>query len=417
MTRTTEQHWELLSDLMSDGVYVLQDYRFVYVNYAFEQLIGARPGQLIGERFDELIAPGMRDLVVQRYEDRVQGKEVPRHYEVELQRVDNGKLVEAWLDIGTVENEKGVSAVAGTVRDIGPLKTLKQELTEAKAQLSSILNNMSDTVYQTNMEGVITFISTSVEALLGYSEHEMKGSKMAEYYWTPHERQKVVQAIIDNNGVITNVEAILKRKDGSPVWISTNAYVNNNAQGEPISIEGIARDVTRQKELEQKLEKLALTDSLTNLPNRRALMDVLHDCFMLASRDQSPLSVIYLDVNEFKKINDQHGHLMGDNLLRHIAATLKQHAPEKHLFGRLSGDEYLFILPGKNTDKAGEFARRLVHQMGKAPLQLAGSRIIPTLAVGISELKSFDQNEYSLLDRADKAMYLSKKNAMPFEIM
>ncbi len=412
-----DKHWEILTSLMTDGFVILQDYRFVYVNPAFERMLGAQPGQLIGQSFGDYVHPEMLELVVSRYENRLKGQDVPKHYEIKLLKVDGVTSVDAWLEIDTVLDEGEEVAVAVTVRDISSLKSLKNELETTKGKLHSIMDNMSDTIYQTDTDGVITLIAGTVESLLGYTEQEMLGTKMADYYWSPEERQKVVDAIIQNNGVVTNVEAILKRKDGSPVWISTNAYVRKNSEGEVVSIEGLARDVTVQKKLEQKLEKLALTDSLTGLPNRRALMDELHIQFVEAKQRNSNLCLIFFDVNEFKKVNDLYGHLVGDNLLLHISQILKSHVSGRKMFGRLSGDEFLFIMPTHDIDQAQQFADQIYADVKLKPLQIQ-SQVIPfSLAIGISCMQPQDNNEYSLLDRADKAMFLAKRGVQKFEIL
>lgn len=417
MSLNTQSRWKLLITLMNDGFYVLQDYRFVYINPAFEKMLGVKSADLIGRRLEEVIQPDMRQLALKHYDNRLQGLPSPKHYEITLQRLDNGDAIEVWLEIEKVQDDDGQISVAATVRNIGPYKSLKQELSDTRSQLNTILDNMADTIYQTNMQGEVTLISSNVSALLGYTENELVGTRLADYYWSPEERQKVVKAITDNNGVVTNVEAILKRKDGTPVWISTNAYVKKNEQGEPVSIEGLARDVSRQKELEQKLEKLALTDSLTNLPNRRALMDELHLRFTESRENNTELSVIYFDVNDFKQVNDQYGHLTGDNLLCHIALNLHIHVTHQSMLGRLSGDEFLFILPESGAEQAVKLARHIIHDMKQKPLMMEQNKIPISIAFGISELKKKDKNEYSLLDRADKAMYLAKKGVMQFEVM
>ena len=417
MSSNDISRWQNLTSLISDGFYVIQDYRLVYVNPAFADLLDMSVEELIGQRFEQFVAPEIRDRVVKNYENRIRGLSAPRHYEMTMIQPGSGQKIDVWLETNVLKNGDVVEAVAGTVRDIRELKRMKKELGDARQKLNIILENMADTIYQTNMAGDITLISRNVESLLGYREEEVLGTKMADLYWTPEERAKVVQAIIDNNGVITNVEAILRRKDGSPVWISTNAYVNKNDNGEPISIEGIARDVTRQKELEQRLEKLALTDSLTGIPNRRALMDELHLRYTEAVENEGALSVIYLDVNGFKDINDSYGHLTGDRYLSHIAETLDKHVAEGQMFGRLSGDEFLFILPRNNAQQAVALAQQLVEDVRGKPLVVGEKGIDVSLAIGVSELNQADKNEYSLLDRADKAMYQAKNGVMKYEVL
>jgi diguanylate cyclase (GGDEF)-like protein/PAS domain S-box-containing protein len=407
-----------LTDLMTEGFYVITDHRFEFVNPVLADMLQSSPKKLIGRPFVEFVHPDQRDQVVAYYSDRIQGKPAPQTYQIELQPPGCESPTTVEVDVRTLSlDEYTHPLVIGIVRSAKSYLSLQNELEETREQLNSILGNMSDTVYQTNMTGEVTFISRSVEQLLGYKAEEMVGSKLADYYWSPEERQKVVQAIVDNDGVITNVEAILRRREGSPLWISTNAYVKKNEAGEPVSIEGIARDVTRQKELEQRLEHLALTDSLTTLPNRRALMDELHESFAVAKATGQPLSLAYFDINGFKTINDRFGHLVGDQLLRHIARILPPLAAEGQSFGRLSGDEFLFILPKSNVDAAWKLGRELLKSVQENPLLASVGTVECSISVGVSELNGDDKNEFSLLDRADKAMYLAKKSVSNLQIL
>ncbi len=420
MNASTPARWEMLVSSMLDGFFVVEDGRFAFANESCARLLGVDdPDRLIGRNVFDFVAESERQRVLGNYRNRLEGKPAPRHYETRVLCADGSGEVEVWLGVSELTREEDGSLVlACTLRDIRELQQLKNELEDARLQLNIILENMSDAIYRTNMDGEVTLISKNVEQLLGYSQQEMIGTRLADYYWTPEERERVVEAITRNRGKITNVEAILRRKDGTPVWISTNAYVRvDEASGEPVSIEGIARDVTRQKELELKLEKLALTDSLTHLPNRRALMDELNRQFVRARETKAQLSLLYIDANRFKAVNDRYGHLVGDNLLRHMAMLLKNHASGNQMIGRLSGDEFLFILPAVDNEQAQKLARLIQQDVQARPMPLEQQQLSFSLAVGISSLKDEDVAEYSLLARADKAMYLSKGRAESFAVL
>lgn len=409
--------WQRLSALVSEGFYIVEDSRFTYVNPALCHLVGTSPDKVIGKKFTDFILPGERETALQNYTDRLNGKPSPINYVISLVHQQTGQPVKVRLDVETIVEQEHVVAVMGIVREVLSYENLQLELEQTRSLLTNILENIPDTVYQTNMQGEVTLISKSVESLLGYTPAEMLGTKLADYYWTPEERAKVVQGIVDNNGVITNVEAILKCKDGSPIWISTNAYVNKDESGQPVSIEGLARDVTKQKDQALKLEAMALTDSLTGLPNRRALMDELHKSYTAAIGTVSPLSVMYFDANGFKKINDQYGHLIGDDLLKHIASLLQGLKCEGCIRGRLSGDEFLCVMPNADSDQAIDLANQFIRTAQSNPLVTSHGKISVSLAIGISQLVGDDKNEFSLLDRADKAMYAAKNGSSGIEVL
>ena len=421
MSATKPARWEMLVSSMRDGFFVVENRRVVFANASCARLLGMDdPDDLIGRDALDFVASSERQKVLEIYRRRLEGLPAPRHYETRIRVNGGAEEIAVWLEVSDLERSGpgGVPVLAAMLRDISELQCLREELEDTRLQLNIILENMSDVIYRTDMEGKITLISKNVDRLLGYRQQEMLGTRLADYYWAPEERERIVEKITLNHGQITNVEAILRRKDASPVWISTNAYVRlEKKTGEPVSIEGIARDVSRQKELELRLERLALTDSLTGLPNRRALMDELHRCFIQAREEGGPLSVIYLDANDFKSINDRHGHLVGDNLLRHLGQVLSAHAGSGQMFGRLSGDEFLYILPGFDRSQAEDLARQMLADVSLRPMPLQTQQIGLSLAAGISSLTEDDAAEYSLLARADQAMYLSKNRAEGYEVL
>lgn len=412
-----EQRWQLYDRIIADGMFAVKHYHIVYTNLAMNQLFSCESGDLVGLHISGLVAKNMRDQVTQTYTNRIAGLPEPKHYELSIQPLDGSDPVEVWMEVEMVDDDDGEKLVVGILRDLRPLNDLRRQLSRTQGQLNSILDNIPDAIYQTNMQGEVTLISPNVYSLLGYEADEMLGRKLAEFYWSPEEREKVVAAIVSNNGVITNVEAILKRKDGSPVWISTNAYVKKNDQGEPVSIEGLARDITVQKELERKLENMSLTDSLTGLPNRRALMDDLHEQFESARANSGHLTLVYFDFNDFKKVNDRFGHLIGDSVLRQLASVIDPMVEDDNIFGRLSGDEFLIILPGQDSDSALNLVNRVLMKIKNEPYRSGSQSIELSISVGISQLRKDDTNEFSILDRADKAMYLSKRGIAAYEVL
>lgn len=264
--QNNKQRWDLLTSLMIDGFIVVRDQLFFYANQAFAEMVGLDPNELIGRNFIDFVALEQRPILLERYQRRMSGQQEPTEYRTRVLHTDGCTEIDVKVQLDVVYSGSKPIAVTATIRDQRKLISVQNQLQQAEDKLSSILNNINDAIYQTNMEGVVTYISNSVERLLGYNEKEFLGTRLADYYWNPEERQKVVDAIIKGKGTITNVEAILRHKNGRPVWISTNAYVKHNEQGQAVSIEGMARDVTAQKEMQQKLYEYESTRHLELAP-------------------------------------------------------------------------------------------------------------------------------------------------------
>jgi diguanylate cyclase (GGDEF)-like protein len=161
--------------------------------------------------------------------------------------------------------------------------------------------------------------------------------------------------------------------------------------------------------LETRLQELATHDSLTGLLNRRALYDIARIELDRATRENSPVSVILLDVDLFKSINDQHGHLVGDRALRLLAETLQQHKRSYDQVGRWGGEEFLVLLPKTNLAEGGRVAERLRLSIANAHLTLPSGQILHVQAsFGVSSTSAPPMPLDNLLQQADLALYQAK---------
>jgi diguanylate cyclase (GGDEF)-like protein len=169
----------------------------------------------------------------------------------------------------------------------------------------------------------------------------------------------------------------------------------------------------KQKELQAVLvqaEEVSHTDALTYLPNRRSMISELQRQVTYAERYGTPLSVSMIDVDNFKDINDNFGHAVGDQVLRYIASEMRDRIRQPDVIGRLGGDEFLVILPNSPVNAAAEQATRLCQQVAGAPV-IAGKEVITVgLSIGITQYQPNSDDWHTLLERADQAMYQAKRN-------
>ena len=178
----------------------------------------------------------------------------------------------------------------------------------------------------------------------------------------------------------------------------------------------IATDITDRKLAEEALqrakkqaEELALKDSLTGLHNRRAFFDMGHRAFKQALRFNHPLSVIMMDIDHFKKINDSYGHWVGDRVLQALAAPLQTLVREIDVVARMGGEEFAFVLPETDLDEAARLAERLRAEIEKIEVLEEGHCIRITASLGVVSRDAEDENLESLLTKADDALYVAKK--------
>ncbi|NOX43534.1 MAG: diguanylate cyclase [Gammaproteobacteria bacterium] len=162
------------------------------------------------------------------------------------------------------------------------------------------------------------------------------------------------------------------------------------------------------KQEEDHLRHLAETDLLTGLPNHAHVVAMLEGSVLNAQRDKEPLCVMMADIDFFKKVNDTHGHLTGDGVLREVANRLRMAVRDLDIVGRYGGEEFLVIFTDTGIEKAYEVAERIRKRIADSPINLQENTINITISLGLCSLHDDDDDINSVIERADQAMYLAK---------
>jgi len=296
------------------------------------------------------------------------------------------------------------------------LRLLKSE------QLHRYIVNISpDIVYILNSEGCFTFVNERMKNTLGYNKNDIIGKHyssiiydddlgLAEY--TFNERRTGKRATV-------NVELRLKCKDGMgtrtfetrllPTTINSfGIYKSMGGDEKFVGTYGIARDVTEKKKSEKIIHFQAYHDNLTRLPNRTLLKDRLVQAISHVKRYNNKLSVMFLDLDRFKNINDTLGHMVGDKLLQAVAERLKKCLREGDTLARIGGDEFTILLPEINDVHDSEIIAKKIIDTLKMPFDLGEVEIYVTTSIGIANYPEDGETIESLLKHADIAMYAIK---------
>lgn len=404
----TEQGARVLVDHLHDGIFVIEEGLFVYVNPRLADMLDYSVVELVGLPFIEVIAAEEQSLAWEMHRARLAGEKVPEQFDIHLVN-DKGSLIFCSINISLFNTVEGKTVIIGTVHDVTKQKAELAEVESSKIELKSIFDELPDVFYRTNMQGIITMISPSCFDILGYRQDEMLGKKMADFYNTPEERQKVVQAIIDGGGKATRVEAALRHKNGSVVWISTNAFVRLDSNHQPASVDGVARDISERKLMEDQLTALSRIDGLTKVYTRRYFLDKSEAVLEMMKRYQRPASMMMMDLDHFKKINDNYGHQAGDLALLAFTQVCRNEIRESDVLGRLGGEEFGLILPETNIQNAQILAERIRSATGGISIPFGGQNIRLTVSIGLVEIRQEDISMDSIMHRADLAMYQAKE--------
>ena len=403
----TDQSARILIDHLQDGIFVIENEKIVYLNQRMADMFAYRVDELIGRPFMELVAPVDQKLIMERYRARLAGEDVPAQYEIRL-LTSQGKILYCALNVGLRTDENGQISSIGSVRDVTQQKEEYAKLDATKTELKTIFDHLPDVFYRTDMQGFITLISPSCFELIGYRQEVLLGTLMADYYKTPAEREKVVHAIKEGKGKATLVEAALRHKDGHIIWISTSAVVRLDKDGKPVFIEGVSRDITERKHMEEQLTLLSRVDSLTGALSRRYFMDKCSEVFAVMKRYQRPASMIMMDLDNFKKINDIYGHHIGDQALVAFTLECQKEIRESDIFGRLGGEEFGLMLPETALQRAQATAERIRKRIENIKIPVADEVIKITVSIGLIEINNEIHTLDDALRCADKAMYQAK---------
>ncbi|MNY08557.1 putative diguanylate cyclase YdaM [compost metagenome] len=211
-------------------------------------------------------------------------------------------------------------------------------------------------------------------------------------------------------GAIEDREYRIIGADGQVRWLSDKCFVNQQAApGQRLIVVGIAEDITDKKRAEGELQRLATTDVLTQSSNRRHFFECAHRAFSHAREQGAALSFLLLDIDDFKLINDTHGHQEGDQVLQRIAETGKAVLRRGDLFGRIGGEEFAAVFPGCTPDMARHIAERLQREIQRLSFSRDGQDYGVSVSQGLTGLTDQDEVLDSLFSRADKAMYEAKR--------
>jgi len=292
---------------------------------------------------------------------------------------------------------------------------LTQELLlkQSEARFASLVRNASDIVTVVEIDSTITYASPSSQRTLGYSSGDLGGTRFVDLV---HEEDKTralsfISATSDAEGLTGILEFRLRRRDGSFIYAETqrtNLLHDANVHGIVLT----TRDVSERREFEEQLSHQAFHDSLTGLANRVLFRDRVTHALERQERDQRPVSVLFMDLDDFKTVNDSLGHAAGDVLLGEVGERIRQILRAPDTAARLGGDEFAVLLEdGGDGIGAADVADRLIQSLD-APFHLEDKEVFVRASIGIAVAEPGDHeidDVEALMRNADVAMYMAKE--------
>lgn len=531
-TRSEFERWDRYRDAIEhvgDGYFVLgRDLRLVEVNDPLCAMLGYERRELLGRSPLDFVTEDSRVKMRQQLE-RIDSTETRRN-RYEARRRDGSVLPILVRSITHRAADGAVESSVGFVTDLSEIVQAQEALAASEREQRAILDSMQDTYYRTDRNGVVLRASKSLERLLGWSEEDVLGLRMADYYVDPADRDRFLHALSANGGSVRQYEAPMRHRDGREVWVSTNAQYYFDAAGQLAGVEGVARDntaarlareelrlaaqvfhcaaeaivivdrkwqvisvnpafveltgfdpahamgrpvfdfvaastdetretimreleresrwqgeagtrrrdaapfaswisagvvrddhgrvtqylmlfsdITERKAAQARVEFLAHHDPLTHLPNRLLLRDRVAQGIAHAQRTQSRLVMLFVDLNDFKNVNDAHGHEIGDRVLREIAQRLPGCLRDTDTVGRFGGDEFVAVLTDVGDLSLVDRLSGKIAACVEEPILVDDRRLGVSCSIGVAVWPDDGTDFGALLARADAAMYEAKR--------
>jgi len=411
LLQNNEMHYRSFIENATEGFMLLNPERIIEdVNTRLMQISGYRRDEIIGCTLDAFYEKTTVDFY----------SASDNHFNFEAMfRAKSGQMIPMLFNRSVLRDNQGkITGYMCLLTDFTELRAAQAEERKAEQQYRSMYEHALQGMFQSEISGKFIRVNPSFARIMGYTSSEdllsvKEGA--AKLFFNPEDRMKVLRAV-ERKGSVTNYELRLKRKDGKPVWILANIRLVSEDTENTI-LEGIMVDNTKKKQLEKKLKegrekfrKLSVLDNLTGLYNTRFLYQRLDALILESESTDKPFSLIFMDLDDFKKVVDTHGHLNGSQAIREVGQTIKAAIVEPCFGVAYGGDEFVIVLPGFNKDEARQKADTIRNQMKQTRyLTEKGLAVHLSASFGLATFPGDTDNRTGLLALADKAMFRVKQ--------
>lgn len=391
------------------GMYALANGKFIYANQVFLKFTRYRNDELIGREPRLLVHPEDWIKVRSKAITMLKGRAGPP-YEFRLIRKD-GQISWVMESLWSIKL-RGEKLAIGNILDITPLKTTELALKQSEERYRTIIENIQEGYYESDIHGRFTFFNDSFAAILGYPHEELQnlGYKSITDPENVFEVDEQFRRVYETGQPNRAIEWAIISKEGRKVFTEISANVRRDETGNPVGFRGILRDTTERRERDQVIKQLAYYDPLTGLPNRRLFEDRFILALANAERQGHKLALLVMDLDNFKQINDTYGHDTGDLVLKEMGGRLSDLLRKGDTVARMGGDEFIILLSNIRRKSDITIVAKKILRAIRLPFKLGGRPTQISTSIGISICPEQGSDKNILMRQADQAMYQAKKN-------
>ncbi len=416
----TDSWFRSLAEMTEIAILVYREV-YIYVNPATERMSGYSAAELIGSPITLMVHPDYRAGVLERARRRLDGEDLNSTVEMKILRKDG---TERWMQVSAtrVMTSEGSAGLLSAL-DITDRKEAELALRENQARLELereralvTLASIGDGVIRTDPEGRIDYLNPVAEHLTGWTSAEAHGQPALRVLHLVDERGRpigfdpIATCLSEGRVVELPGSATLVRRDGVEFAVQDSVApildTSNNVQGTVL----VFKDVTRIRRMEREMSYLARHDGLTGLINRREFEERMDTSLATACDEGRRHALLYLDLDEFKLVNDTAGHLAGDELLKQLANLLRARVRPNDVLARLGGDEFGILLEDADLDRARRIAEELCAAVRAVRFAWQDRSFQVGVSIGLVPISAESGDRVQLLAAADAACYVAKES-------
>lgn len=383
---------------------------FVYVNGSWKEKMGYSEEEAYSMTVWEIIHPDNMSGCAD-YFKKIGERQLPDYEAKSIETAFVGKdkkVIFAEMNSSCrIEKYDKKEIITCSFSDITERKKLEEALYIEKEQIKKTLLSVGDGVISTDKNGRIRLMNKVAENLTGWKPENASGMKIEDIYDVRDDtaKEKLVscfEKVLQKGEQINNSNhKLLISKNGIELYVEDSLAPIKDSKGNITGMILVFRDSTEKIERLKQVEYLSLHDHMTSLYNRKYMQDSIK---RLDTKRNLPFSVIYMDVNGLKLVNDSLGHDMGDKLIVSVANALKGMLRSDDIVGRIGGDEFLVLLPKTDIESTERVAERIERAVSETKI----GALVPSIALGCAVKTEEDQSVYDTLKRAEASMYKGK---------